>query len=164
MKLPIVIAVGAVVLVLAPQAAFADPDEYNRGYYDCRAGRYDEYDASRSYRRGCRDAQEERGGDDRPRHSRPDRGPPGFPPPGPPPGRPGPPPFGGGGVPDLRGMDPVRALRLLGSRGYANVGTSIAGGAVAGIYFNPQTRQCLQVTSIGGRVANVIPSGDSRCR
>jgi hypothetical protein len=61
-------------------------------------------------------------------------------------------------------MNPVTALQVLASRGFANVGTSVAGGAVAGIYFNPQTRQCLQVTSIGGQVANVIPSGDSRCR
>jgi hypothetical protein len=156
LKLSIAIAVGAVVLSLAPQAAVAGPAEYHRGYHDCRVGRYDEDNDSRSYRRGCREAQEERGGEEPPRHWRPDRGPPGPPP--------GAPPFARGGIPNVRGMDPVTALQALASRGYANVGTSIAGAAVAGIYFNPQTRECVQVTSVNGRVVNVLPSGDSRCR
>lgn len=156
MKLSIAIAAGAVVLSLAPQAAVADPGEYRRGYYDCLHGRFDEDNDSRSYRHGCRDAQEEGGGDERPHHWRPDRGPPGPPP--------GPPPFPHSGVPNVLGMDPVRALQVLASRGYRNVGTSIAGGAIAGIYFNPQTQECLQVTSVSGRVADVRPSGDSRCR
>ena len=86
------------------------------------------------------------------------------PPPGPAPGPVGPPPFPHAGAPRLRGMDPVTALRVLASRGFANAGTSIVRGAVAGIYFNPQTGECLQVTSVRGRVANVSPSGDSRCR
>jgi hypothetical protein len=156
LKFSIAIAAGAVVLSLAPQAAVASPAEYNRGYYDCLAGRYDEDNDSRSYRRGCRDAQEERGREERPRHWRPDRGPP-----GPPLGLP---PFPRAGIPNVRGMDPVRALQVLASRGYANVGTSIAGGAIAGIYFNPQTRECVQVTSVNGRVADVRPTVDSRCR
>jgi hypothetical protein len=156
LKFSIAIAAGAFVVSLAPQAAIADPAEYNRGYYDCLAGRYDEDNDSRSYRHGCRDAQEERGGDERPRHWRPDRGPPGPPP--------GPAPFPQAGIPDVRGMDPVRALQALASRGYRNVGTSIAGGAVASIYFNPQTRECVQATAVNGRVADVRPSGDSRCR
>ena len=159
MKFSIAIAAGAVVLSLAPQAAVAGPAEYHRGYHDCLAGRYDEDNDSRSYRQGCRDAQDEGGGEERPRHWRPDRGPP-----GPPPGPAGPPPFPRAGIPDVRGMDPVRALQALASRGYRNVGTSVAGGAIAGIYFNPQTRECVQVTSVNGRVADVRPSGDSRCR
>ncbi len=159
MKLPIAIAAGAVILSLAPQAALADPEDYRRGYYDCLHGRFDEDDDSRSYRHGCRDAQEERGGEERPRHWRPDRGPP-----GPPPGLGAPPPFPQAGVPNVHGMDPVMALQILASRGYRNVGTSIAGGAIAGIYFNPQTRECVQVTSVNGRVADVRPTGDSRCR
>jgi hypothetical protein len=158
LKLSIAIAAGAVVLSLAPQAALAGPAEYHRGYHDCLEGRLDqgEYDDSRSYRQGCRDAQEEGGGEERPHHWRPDRGPP-----GPPPGLP---PFAGAGIPEVRGMDPVRALQAFAARGYRNVGTSVVGGAVAGIYFNPQTRECVQVTSVNGRVADVRPSGDSRCR
>jgi hypothetical protein len=152
LKFSIAIAAGAFVLSLAPPAAIAGPAEYNRGYYDCLAGRYDDDDDSRSYRQGCRAAQEEGGDDERPRHWRPDRGPP------------GPPPFPPAGIPDVRGMDPVRALQAMASRGYRNVGTSVAGGAIAGIYFNPQTRECAQVTTVNGRVADARPSGDSRCR
>jgi hypothetical protein len=156
LKLSIAIAAGVVVLSLAPQAAVAGPAEYHRGYHDCLAGRYDEDNDSRSYRQGCRDAQEEHGGDERPRYWRPDRGPPGPPP--------GPLPFPRGGLRDLRGMDPVRALQVLASLGYRNVGTLAGGGAIAGIYFNPQTRECVQVTNVNGRIADARPSEDPRCR
>jgi hypothetical protein len=154
LKLSIAIAAGAGILSLAPQAALAGPAEYHRGYHACLEGRLDqdEYDDSRSYRQGCRDAQEERGGEERPHHWRPDRRPP------------GPPPFPPAGIPDVHGMDPVRTLQAFAARGYRNVGTSVVGGAVAGIYFNPQTRECVQVTSVNGLVADVRPSGDSRCR
>ncbi len=152
MKLSIVLAAGAVVLSLAPQAAVSGPAEYHRGYRDCLSGRYDEDEDSRSYRAGCRDARDERGDDERPRHWRPDRGPP------------GPPPFPQGGLPDLRGTDPVRALQVLASLGYRNVGTLVAGGAIAGIYFNPQTRECVQVTNVNGRIVDAHPSRDARCR
>ena|GEM_PF-2438856 len=154
MKLSIAVAAGAVVLSLAPRAALADPYEYNRGYRDCLAGRYDEDNDSRSYHRGCRAAQEEGGGEERPRHWRP----------GPPRGLAGPPAFPTAGIPNVHGMDPVRALQVMASRGYRNVGTSVIGGAIAGIYFNPQTRECVQVTSLNGRVVNALPSADSRCR
>ncbi len=156
MKLSIVIAAGAVVVSLAPQAAVSGPAEYHRGYRDCLAGRYDEDEDSRSYRSGCRDAQDERGDNEPPRHWRPDRGPPGPPP--------GPPGFPQAGLPDLRGTDPVRALQVLGSLGYRNVGTLVAGGAIAGIYFNPRTRECVQVTNVNGRIVDAHPSRDARCR
>ena len=156
MKLSIVVAAGIVVASLAPQAAVSGPAEYHRGYRDCLAGRYDEDEDSRSYRSGCRDAQDERGDDERPRHWRPDRGPPGPPP--------APPGFSQAGLPDLRGSDPVRALQVLGSLGYRNVGTLVAGGAIAGIYFNPQTRECVQVTNVNGRIVDAHPTRDGRCR
>jgi hypothetical protein len=156
MKLLIAIAVGAVVLSLAPKTAVAGPAEYHRGYHDCLTGRYDEDEDSRSYRQGCRDAQDERGDNERPRHLRPDRGPPGPPP--------GPRDFPQAGLPDLRGADPVTALQVLGSLGYRNVGTLVAGGAIAGIYFNPHTRECVQVTNVNGRIADAHPSRDARCR
>jgi hypothetical protein len=159
LKLSIAIAAGALVLSFAPQAAVAGPEEYRRGYHDCLAGRFDEDDDSRSYRSGCRDAREEHGDDERPHHWRRDQGPP-----GPPPGPGGPPHFAGAGIPNVQGMDPIGALRVLASRGYRNVGTSIAGGAIAGIYFNPQTRECFQVTTVNGRVVDTRPSADSRCR
>jgi hypothetical protein len=156
MKLSIVVAAGVVVLSLAPQAAVSGPAEYHRGYRDCLAGRYDEDEDSRSYRSGCRDARDERGDDERPHHWRSDRGPPGPPP--------GPPAFPQAGLPDLRGTDPVRALQVLASLGYRSVGTLVAGGAIAGIYFNPQTRQCVQVTNVNGRIVDAHPSRDARCR
>jgi hypothetical protein len=126
--------------------AIAGPNEYNRGYYDCLAGRYDEGQDSRSYRQGCRAAQEEGGTDERPHEWRQ---------------------WGGQrfGVPNVRGMDPVQALQVMASRGYRNVGTSMSGGAIAGIYFNPETRECVQLTSVNGRVVDARDIGtDSRCR
>jgi len=144
----VALAATTFVLSFAASAAVAGPPEYNRGYYDCLGGRYDEGQAqmSRSYRQGCRAAQEEGGGDERPGHWRPE---------------------GGAtiGIPNVRGMDPVQALSAMAARGYRNVGTSAAGGAIAGIYFNPQTRECVQLTSVNGRVVdarNVVT--DSRCR
>lgn len=161
MKFLIAIAAGAVFLSAAPQAAVAGPHEYNRGYHDCLAGRYDEEEAddSRSYRQGCRAARDEGGYEERPHHWRPDQ-----PPLGPPPGplvAPVPP----AGIPNnVIGTDAMGSLGVMASRGYRNVGTSIAGGAIAGYYFNPQTRECVQLTSVNGRVIDARPSGDRRCR
>ena len=63
MKSVITIAAGTLALSVATRAALAAPPEYNRGYSDCLAGRYDEGEAqySHSYRQGCRAAQEEQG-------------------------------------------------------------------------------------------------------
>jgi hypothetical protein len=140
----IAISATTLVLSLAAPPAFAGPPEYNRGYSDCLSGRYDEGAAqySRSYRQGCRAAQEEQGGDEQPHHWRPTIG-----------------------VPNVRGMDPVQALGAMASRGYRNVGTSAAGGAIAGIYFNPQTGECVQLTSVNNRVVDARDIGtDRRCR
>jgi len=130
----IAIAAATVVLSCAAPPAVAGPAEYNRGYYDCLAGRYDEGQGqqSRSYRQ-------------RPRHWGPERG--------------------RVGVPNVRGMDPVQALGAMASRGYRNVGTSVAGGAIAGIYFNPQTGECVQLTSVNNRVVDARDIGtDRRCK
>jgi hypothetical protein len=62
-------------------------------------------------------------------------------------------------------MDPVQAFSAMASRGYRNVGTQVAGGAIAGIYFNPETQQCVQLTSVNGRVVDARDIGtDRRCR
>jgi hypothetical protein len=141
------IAVAAATLVLSfgTWAALAGPPEYNRGYNDCLSGRYDERAAqySHSYRQGCRAAQEE-GGGDVPRHQwRSARV----------------------GIPNVNGMEPVQALGTMASRGYRNVGTSTTGGAIAGIYFNPQTGECVQLTSVNNRVVDARDIGtDRRCR
>ncbi len=144
MRIPISVAAATLVLSLAAPAAVAGPAEYNRGYSDCLDGRYDEGAAqySRSYRQGCRAAQEEHGGEEQPRHRRPTIG-----------------------IPNVSGMGAVQALGTMASRGYRNVGTSAAGGAIAGIYFNPQTGECVQLTSVNGRVVDARDIGtDRRCR
>jgi hypothetical protein len=142
------IAAGTFALLVVARAAVAGPPEYNRGYNDCLAGRYDEGAAqySHSYRQGCRAAQEEQGSDERPRHWRPERGP-------------------RGGSPNVRGMEPVQALSAMTSRGYRNVGTAVAGGAIAGFYFNPETGECVQLTSANNRVVDARDIGTNpRCR
>jgi hypothetical protein len=142
----IAIAAATLVLSVAAPAAIAGPAEYNRGYHDCLTGRYDEDEDSRSYRQGCRAAEEERGNDERPRHWRPEQRP-------------------TIGIPNVRGMEPVQALSTMASRGYRNVGTSAAGGTIAGIYFNPQTGECVQLTSVNNRVVDARDIGtDPRCR
>ena len=51
------------------------------------------------------------------------------------------------------------------ARGYRNVGTSVVGGAIAGIYFNPETRECVQLTSVNARVVDARDIGtEPRCR
>lgn len=140
----IAIAAATLVLSVAAPAAVAGPPEYNRGYYDCQAGRYDEGAAqySHSYRQGCRAAQEESGGDEQPHHWRPTIG-----------------------IPNVRGMDPVQSLSTMAARGYRNVGTAMANGAIAGFYFNAQTGECVQLTSVNGRVVDARDIGTNpRCR
>ncbi len=148
MRTLIAIAAATLVLSVAAPAAVAAPPDYTRGYNDCLAGRYDEGAAqySHSYRQGCRAAQEEQGSDERPRHWRPERGP-------------------TVGIPNVRGMEPVQALGAMTSRGYRNVGTAVAGGAIAGFYFSPETGECVQLTSVNGRVVDARDIGaDRRCR
>jgi len=144
LKNVITIAAGTLALSVATRAALAAPPEYNRGYNDCLAGRYDEGEAqySHSYRQGCRAAQEEQGGDERPHQWR-----------------------SAVGIPNVNGMELVQALGAMASRGYRNVGTSTAGRAIAGIYFNPQTGECVQLTSVNNRVVDARDIGtDRRCR
>src|SRR5262249_21268641 len=132
----------------APAAAQYDPREYRRGYRDCLAGRYDE-DHGHGYRRGCRDAQRERGGDaegmdERPHYRRPE---------------PVPAPVAPIGIPRVVGMNSVQAVGTMASRGYRNVGTSIVGGGIFGIYFNPMTRECVQLANAQGRVVDAREIG-----
>lgn len=183
MKTSIVIAAGALCLLAAPAAA--SPRQYNRGYHDCLAGRYDEDEArSRAYRDGCRDAEREqgRGGEPSPGGGwSPNAGPrpqwgPGGGGPGPewgPGGGPGPRPNGGGpgpavpraaGIPNVKGMDPGRVLATMANAGYRNVGTEVSGAAIYGFYFNPATGECVQVAAMNGRAVGAVPTSNPRCR
>jgi hypothetical protein len=142
LRTPIALAAATLVLSVAIRASVASPPEYDRGYSDCLAGRYDEAQDSRPYRQGCRAAEDERGTDGRPRRWRSTVG-----------------------IPNVNGMEPVQALAVMQSRGYRNVGTSVAGGMIVGIYFNPATRECVQVTSANNRVVDVRDNiTDRRCR
>jgi hypothetical protein len=168
-----VIVIGAGMLSLAHIApAAAQPREYNRGYYDCLAGRYDEEARSHAYREGCRAAHREReaGEEDG------EGGPPDMSEPYRRHGdqdmeelhwrrRHAPTPMTApAGVPNVAGMQPAQVLATMASRGYRNVGTSVAGAAVYGVYFNPMTGECVQVANINGRAVGAVPSSDSRCR
>ncbi len=90
--------------------------------------------------------------DERP-HYRPERGPPPVA------------PFGPVGIPKVVGMNSIQAVGAMGSRGYRNVGTSIVGGGVFGIYFNPTTRECVQLANAQGRVIDAREIGSHpKCR
>jgi hypothetical protein len=157
--LRILIAIGALTLALSaavPASAQYDQREYRRGYRDCLAGRYDE-DHGHGYGRGCRDAQGERGGEGEGMDERPHYHP-----------EPGPAPVGPGGpmgIPRVVGMNSMQAVGAMASRGYRNVGSAIVGGVVAGIYFNPMTRECVQLTNARGQVIDAREIGSHpQCR
>jgi anti-sigma factor RsiW len=138
----IAIAAGTFVLSIAARAAVSGPPEYDHGYNDCLAGRYDEAQNSRSYRQGCRAAEDERGMDGRPRHWR-----------------------SMVGIPNVNGMEPFQALTAMASRGYRNVGTLVVRGMIVGIYFNPATGECVQLASANNRVVDARDIGTNpRCR
>ena len=74
-------------------------------------------------------------------------------------------PIGPVGIPRVVGMNSMQAVGAMASRGYRNVGTSIVGGVVAGIYFNPMTRECVQLTNARGQVIDAREIGSHpQCR
>jgi hypothetical protein len=160
--LRVLIAVAASTIALsfaAPANAGYGSREYNRGYYDCLAGRYDDEQHDQPYRQGCRAAERERAGDageglgERPRYRRPERVPPPVAPVVP------------IGIPRVVGMNSMQAVGAMASRGYRNVGSAIVGGVVAGIYFNPVTRECVQLTNARGSVIDAREIGSHpQCR
>ena len=161
------IAIGAATLLLsfaAPASASPESREYRRRYYDCLAGRYDQQQDGHAYREGCRAAQRERDGEDD------GQGPEGPPWREPPPGGPG---YGGPpaaprapvGIPNVKGMEPGQALAAMASYGYRNVGTTVVGAGIFSIYFNPATRECVQLANANGRVIDAREIGSNpRCR
>jgi hypothetical protein len=156
LRILIAIAAIATLSAAAPATAQYAPHEYNRGYHDCLAGRYDDEEHSHVYRQGCRAAERERGGDaegmgERPRYPRPE---------------PVPAPVASlVGIPKVVGMNSMQAVAAMASRGYRNVGTSIVGGGVFGIYFNPATRECVQLANARGQVVDAREIGSHpQCR
>lgn len=66
---------------------------------------------------------------------------------------------GGANIADLKGMDAVKAFDVMTSRGFKGVDTITSGDTIYGIYYNPQTRQCVQVTSANNRVEDARDIG-----
>lgn len=65
---------------------------------------------------------------------------------------------GGGGkapIADLTGMDAVRAIDMMGERGFANVDTITSGNTIYGIYYLKRTGQCVQMTMADNHVADI---------
>jgi hypothetical protein len=127
-----------------PVAADYVSREYDRGYHDCLAGQHDREEHGHAYWQGCHAAERERGSDsvgaEWPHHAIV-------------------------GIPNVNGMEPVQALTAMQSRGYRNVGTSMVRGMVVGIYLNPATQECVQVTSANNRVVDARDNiTDRRCR
>lgn len=66
---------------------------------------------------------------------------------------------------DLNGMDAVHAFDVMTERGFTNVDTISAGDEIYSTYWNPSTRQCVQMNSRNGRVFGIekVPS-HPKCR
>ena len=107
------------------------------------------FDAAPGFRAGASG----QGMDERPHYRRPE---------------PVPAPVGPGapmGIPRVVGMNSMQAVGAMASRGYRNVGSAIVGGVVAGIYFNPMTRECVQLTNARGQVIDAREIGSHpQCR
>lgn len=124
----------AVLIALAMPAALASTAserEYQRGYNDCSQGRYDQNQHGKSYKQGCRAAED---------------------------GKPAAAPAGHQGgkakISDLKGMDAIKAIDVMTSRGFAGVVDSITSGeTLYGIYDIAGTGQCVQLTNADNRVA-----------
>lgn len=167
MRTLIALAVGALALsAITPAAADYAPREYDRGYHDCLAGRYDEEDHPHAYRQGCHAAERERvsgpAGACPPNVSEADRyrypGCRGM-------GYRRPERIAPAGIPNVVGLEPVQALSAMASRGYRNVGTAAVGGMIVGIYFNPVTGECVHLANANNRVVAAQPVGsDPRCK
>jgi len=56
------------------------------------------------------------------------------------------------GLGDLKGMDAVTAIDVMTSRGFKGVDSITSGETLYGIYYNPSTKQCIQLTNADDRV------------
>ena len=58
-------------------------------------------------------------------------------------------------VSDINGMSSANSFDVMTSRGFKGVDTVSGGNDLYAIYYNPSTRQCIQVGTSAGRVVNV---------
>jgi hypothetical protein len=57
-------------------------------------------------------------------------------------------------ISDLKGMDSIKAFDVMTSRGFNGVDTITTGNTIYGIYYNPSTKQCIQLTNADNRVVS----------
>jgi len=56
------------------------------------------------------------------------------------------------GLGDLRGMNAIAAIDVMTARGFKSVDSITSGETLYGIYYNPSTRQCIQLTNADDKV------------
>ncbi|MBK5964402.1 hypothetical protein CCR95_09975 [Thiocystis minor] len=117
--------------------------EYQRGYDDCRHGRYDQDQHGESYKKGCRAAedhpqthspaaQKDTATTKHASHAK---------------------------VSDLKGMNSIKAIDVMTSRGFTSVDSITSGDTLYGIYYNAKTHQCIQLTNANNHVVSVDDIG-----
>lgn len=62
-------------------------------------------------------------------------------------------------ISDIKGMNAVKAFDVMVSRGFANVDAFSSGNTNYGVYYNRETRQCVQVTNADNRVYDIRDIG-----
>lgn len=142
-----VILTAAILAVAVSSSAFASTvaeREYQRGYNDCLNGRYDQNQHGESYKKGCRAAEDGQ--------------------------QPSSPAAKHGAAPaksaskaklsDLKGMDAIEAFDVMTSRGFTSVDSLTEDDKIFGVYYNPSTHQCVQVTSENNRVLGAEELGN----
>lgn len=153
---------AAVTVVAIGSSAFASSAsqrEYKRGYDDCSKGQYDQNQHGASYKAGCRAAEDkmEARTECPPDVSQADR----YKYPSCDAKQPGTQPARQAKISDLKGRSSVKVFDIMTSRGFRNVDTITSGNTIYGIYFNPATRQCVQVTNANNKVVDARDIGTS---
>jgi hypothetical protein len=68
-------------------------------------------------------------------------------------------------ISDIQGMDSIRAFDVMTSRGFTGVDSFTTGSTQYGIYYNRNTRQCVQITNADNRVYDIRDIGQHpKCR
>jgi hypothetical protein len=136
------VAVAMLFTVAAPaaMASTASEREYQRGYNDCLHGRYDQNQHGESYKKGCRAAE-----DHQKSHSSSAKQAPATTK-----------PASKAKISDLKGMNSIKAIDVMTSRGFTNVDTITEGNALYGIYYNAKTHQCVQLANANNRVDSAV--------
>jgi hypothetical protein len=131
---------AAVLTAASVPSAFASTAaerEYKRGYDDCLQGRYDQDQHGESYKKGCRAAEDGH----KPSHPATTQHAPHA------------------TLSDLKGMNAIKAIDTMTARGFKSVDSISSGDTLYGIYYNPKTHQCVQLTNADNRVESANDIG-----